>query len=112
MLTASSLIAELDASFAAAPADWRHGVLRRIVDLFVNDAERYGDEQIGLRQEARRRHRCARGLTGRAQAVSQRDARGLRRSQRVVLRCLRGIAEFRPEPPKGCTPERCHRLAR
>ena len=24
------------------------GVLRRIVDLFVNDAERYGDEQIGL----------------------------------------------------------------
>jgi len=48
MLTASSLIAELDASLAAAPADWRPGVLRRIVDLFVNDAERYDDEQIGL----------------------------------------------------------------
>jgi hypothetical protein len=39
MLTASSLIAELDASLAAAPADWRPGVLRRIVDLFVNDAD-------------------------------------------------------------------------
>ena len=51
MLTASSLIAELDASLAAAPADWRPGVLRRIVDLFVNDAERYGDEQIGLFDE-------------------------------------------------------------
>ena len=51
MLTASSLIAELDASLAAEPADWRHGVLRRIVDLFLGDAERYADEQVGLFDE-------------------------------------------------------------
>lgn len=51
MLTAPSLLAELDASLAEAPAGWRHGVLRRIVDLFLGDAERYADEQVGLFDE-------------------------------------------------------------
>jgi len=51
MLTAPSLLAELDASLAEAPEGWRHGVLRRIVDLFVGDAARYADEQVGLFDE-------------------------------------------------------------
>jgi uncharacterized protein (DUF2336 family) len=48
MLTASLLIAELDASLAAEPAPWRHGVLRQVVDLFLGNAEHYADDHIGL----------------------------------------------------------------
>jgi uncharacterized protein (DUF2336 family) len=46
MLTASSLIAELDASLVQAPAPWRHGVLRRVVDLFLGNADAYANEHI------------------------------------------------------------------
>jgi uncharacterized protein (DUF2336 family) len=48
MLTASSLIAELDVSLAEAPAPWRHGVLRQVVDLFLGNAEQYADDHIGV----------------------------------------------------------------
>ena len=47
MLTASSLIAELDTSLASAPpAPWRHGVLRQVTDLFLVNADSYADEHI------------------------------------------------------------------
>jgi len=48
MLTAPSLIAELDVSLAAAPASWRHDVLRRVVDLFLGNVELYADDHVGL----------------------------------------------------------------
>ena len=48
MLTAPSLIAELDASIAAAPASWRHDVLRRVVDLFLGNVALYADDHVGL----------------------------------------------------------------
>jgi uncharacterized protein (DUF2336 family) len=48
MLTASSLISELDASLAAAPSPWRHGVLRQVVDLFLVNADYYADDHIVL----------------------------------------------------------------
>jgi len=48
MLTAPSLIAELDVSLAAAPASWRHDVLRRVVDPFLGNVELYADDHVGL----------------------------------------------------------------
>jgi len=48
MLTAPSLIAELDVSIAAAPASWRHDVLRRVVDLFLGNVALYADDHVGL----------------------------------------------------------------
>jgi uncharacterized protein (DUF2336 family) len=48
MLTAPSLIAELDVSLAAAPASCRHDVLRRVVDLFLGNVELYADDHVGL----------------------------------------------------------------
>ncbi len=46
MLTASSLIAELDTSLVTAPAPWRHRVLRGVVDLFLGNVEFYADDHI------------------------------------------------------------------
>jgi uncharacterized protein (DUF2336 family) len=46
MLTASSLIAELDVSLAEAPGPWRHRVLRGVIDLFLGNVEFYADDHI------------------------------------------------------------------
>ena len=45
---AQTLLAELDTTLGQAPATWRRGVLRRIVDLFAAGAGGYTDEQIAL----------------------------------------------------------------
>lgn len=41
---AQTLLAELEISLGEAPATWRRGVLRRIVDLFAVGAAGYTDE--------------------------------------------------------------------
>lgn len=46
--TAQTLLAELETTLVEAPATWRRGVLRRIVDLFAAGASGFTDEQIAL----------------------------------------------------------------
>jgi len=48
MPAAQTLLSELETTLVEAPATWRRGVLRRIVDLFAAGAAGYTDEQIAL----------------------------------------------------------------
>jgi uncharacterized protein (DUF2336 family) len=45
---AHPILAELDTALSNAPASWHVTVLRRITDLFIANAELYGEDQVAL----------------------------------------------------------------